>query len=161
MQQNDFISGNNTIRFPRGPYGEILPLAQRWGVNKQGGKGSLRRWRWLKAILAGDHEGEIECALYEAVMKHGEPLSLRSPNSLSQSFNSFAPVLTYLGNFRWRMGLIGHGRLETFFERDAAEAVNQARRIYLNWARAEAGATERPERKQQVDLQQGDESDEI
>lgn len=129
-----------TIAFALGPYGEILPPAQGGPSIGAANEESENRWTRLQTILAGNYEGEIECALYQAVITRGAPLSLRTPNSPAQRFNSFAPVLTHLGNFRWRIGLIGHGRLETFVEPDTAKAVDHALMKYQEWAQAELGS---------------------
>lgn len=162
MQQSGPDPRNNSpVVFARGVFGEIFLPAQAGTVIDVANKVPNNFWARLKTILGGDHQGEIERALYEEIIIKREPLSLSPPNSRPQRFESFAPVLTHLGNFRWRMGLVGHGRLETFLERDVANAVNHAQKIYQDWFCAEASANQRSNHKEQDDCRPGDEIDEI
>ena len=146
--------------FPLGPYGEILPppliahttpedaLARL--VADAGGQVHVpKRGRSLEGmynvalvyahqlrlreVLAGRYTLDVEAALYRAVMEEGQPLSLRPPTLEDLALDTFAPVLAYLGEHQWRVGLPGHGRTAVFTEPDPAQAVAQAQDLYAQW----------------------------
>ncbi len=150
--------------FPRGPYGEILPPPLTAHTTPQQALDRLvrdtgtpvhvpRRGRSLEGmynvalvyahqlrlreVLAGQYTLEVEAVLYRVVMEEGQPLSLRPPTLEALALDSFAPVLTYLGDHRWQVGLPGHGKVTTFTEADPARAVARAQDIFATWAEAD------------------------
>jgi len=73
-------------------------------------------------------------ALRRAVMDLGHKMSLRPFGMEILEYASFAPVLQYLGDDRWQVGLEEHGRVKTFETDDPAKAVKAAQRVFKTWA---------------------------
>jgi hypothetical protein len=92
----------------------------------------------LREILANNCRNALEMALYRAVMVDRQPLSL----PFVAEVNTFVPVLTRLPDCvsdRWRVGVLGKGRMATFQEAEASEALLRALAIVEEWRREEEG----------------------
>jgi hypothetical protein len=77
----------------------------------------------LMETIAGHAQNVVEQALYATVIQQRQPLSLRSLTLEDLQFATFALVATHLGGNRWRVGVLGYGRLETFTQSNAAKAM--------------------------------------
>ena len=78
-------------------------------------------------------------ALYQAVTRRGRPLSLRPLGMEQESYRSFAPVLQRTARDRWRFGVEGYGRTQELPTGNPAQALEQARQLYVQWEREENG----------------------
>ena len=149
------------IGFATGPYSEILPpplldgvdpeealqeyyafqLSHGHTIDKPRSEGEkkilvnfaliLAHQLRLRKVVGGQGETDMEIALHEAVMA-GKPLSIRPLGRERSQRKTFAPVLARLEGDGWRLGLPGHGRVETF-SAPAAQAVEQAQMKYVQW----------------------------
>jgi hypothetical protein len=90
----------------------------------------------LRETIAGHTQSVVEQALYAAVIQQRQPLSLRPLTLEKLQFATFAPAVTHLGGDRWRVGVLGHGRLETFAKSNASRAIEHAQGLYLAWVEA-------------------------
>jgi len=89
----------------------------------------------LPKAMAGEMDDVPEAtALQQAVMDLGHKMSLRPFGMEILEYASFAPVLQYLGDDQWQVGLEEHGRVRTFEVDDPAKAVKVAQRIFKKWA---------------------------
>jgi hypothetical protein len=152
------------ITFQTGPYGELFPLPLLAGmtqeealeqlvedsaaagypfdpptrgqyVDEMGFRGQVHvHQQRLPRALAGEMDVPEAQALRIAVLEQGHPMSLRPFGMEILDYGSFAPVLQYLGEGRWQIGLEDEGRVHTFEETDVAQAIETAQRIFKQWA---------------------------
>jgi hypothetical protein len=88
----------------------------------------------LPQALAGELDLPEAQALRIAVMEQGHPMSLRPFGMEVLDYGSFAPVLKYLGEGHWQIGLEDEGRTYTFEETDVVQAIKAAQQIFKKWA---------------------------
>jgi len=89
----------------------------------------------LPKAMAGEMDDVPEAAaLRQAVMELGHRMSLRPLGMEILKYSSFAPVLQYLGDDRWQVGLKGEGRVQSFEATDPAEAIKAAQQVFKRWA---------------------------
>lgn len=152
------------VTFRTGPYGEIYPLPLTAGVEPEEALERLTadsaasgspvdvptRGRSLEGMislallyvhqlrlrdaLAGALDLAEACALRKAVMDDRTPMSLR-PLMMEHVAYGFAPILTYLGESRWRVG--ERGEAIAFEEPDPSRAVARAQRVFKALADAD------------------------
>ena len=89
----------------------------------------------LPKAMAGQMDDVPEAAaLRHAVMDLRHKMSLRPFGMEILAYASFAPVLQYLGDNRWQVGLKEHGRVQTFETPDPAKAIKVGQRLFKEWA---------------------------
>jgi len=154
----------SSIEFQTGPYGEVYPIPLTTGIDPDdalkaltdasaamgspvdvptrgkslGGMYNLgmlyvHQLR-LREALAGELSLPEAEALRRTVMVDRQPMSLR-PLMMERLEYGFAPILTYLGDDRWRVG--AGDRSVTFEESDPARAVARAQQLFTTWADAD------------------------
>jgi hypothetical protein len=146
--------------FTLGPFGEVIPPPLVDGVTaeeawQQAGLGprppgmgdaefgglaamALQQKRLAEALV-GRASAPDARALYEAVTRRGQPLSLRPLGMEQESYRTFAPVLQRVARDRWRVGVQSHGKTQEIFAADPAQALDRARELYVQWAEEENG----------------------
>jgi hypothetical protein len=88
----------------------------------------------LPDAMAGEMDVPEAMALRRAVLEQHHPMSLRPLGMEVLNYQSFAPVLKYLGDGQWQVGLKDYGRVEVFEEPDVAQAVRRAQQTFKQWA---------------------------
>jgi len=158
---------DNHTDFSRGPYNEILPPPLVGGVDEEEAlamlaqdaeargqpisiptRGQSRKGMYnlamlfvhqqnLKRALQGQSDDPDGQALYEAVVKNGELLSLRPAGMESLFFFGFAPVFGRVAESQWRVGLPEHGQTAAVAG-EAGAAIEAAWKVYVEWSKQEA-----------------------
>lgn len=130
------IVPNSTFHLARGIFGEILlpPI-----VDLDEAETPVSR---LARILGGDWINETERGIYQTLGEKGEPFSMVSawflPTGASQQpYQTFVPVLTKVDSLRWKLGILGYGRLKTFEEPNPEKALMRAQEVIDEWRQAE------------------------
>lgn len=91
----------------------------------------------LAKAIAGQMMDDLDgAALYEDVVHHKKPLSLRPLSLESLWFEGFAPMVQYLGDDTWRIGAEDKGKSQ-LLKKTPAQIMSAAQQIYTDWSKAD------------------------